>query len=196
MEFWSQLKQMPNYAADKLAAAQWARDILTNDNTLILDSESTGLGKDARICQLAVIDLCGEIKLDTLINPERPIPAEATAIHGITDEMVKDAPTIKDLDLLFLEANLVIIYNADFDLRLLEQSGCDTKHLEASCAMKKYAAFCGQYNMSKGSYTWQKLPATKDVKVHSALGDCLSTLALIKQMAAFASPETVDDIPF
>ena len=88
---------MPNYAADKLAAAEWARRILKDDEEMILDTETTGLGSDARICQIAAIDLHSNVLIDTLVNPECPIPADATAIHGITDEMVKDAPTLFDL---------------------------------------------------------------------------------------------------
>lgn len=187
---------MPNFASGKLAAAQWARDVLADGTALILDSETSGLGSDARICQLAVIDLRGNKLLDTFVNPQIKIPEDAIVIHGITDDMVKDAPTIKDLDLLFLEANLVIIYNADFDLRLLEQSGYDTKHVEAMCAMTAYSKFIGDWNDYHKSYRWQKLPAVKGYQAHSALGDCFATLALIKQMAAFAEYQKLDDIPF
>lgn len=37
-----------------------------------------------------------QVKKRWLINPERPIPAEVSAIHGITDEMVANAPTFAD----------------------------------------------------------------------------------------------------
>lgn len=70
-------------------------------NIIWWDSETTGTDvENDRICQIA----CTKIKIDgtretkeTLINPEIPIPKEATEVHGITDEMVKDAPTFKQL---------------------------------------------------------------------------------------------------
>lgn len=65
------------------------------------DLETTGIniGND-RIVEIAIIkispDGSKQIKRK-LINPQMPIPAEATEIHGITNVMVKDAPTFKDV---------------------------------------------------------------------------------------------------
>ena len=64
------------------------------------DLETTGvdISKD-RIVEMATIKLhpngTKEERL-WLINPEQPIPAEATAIHGITNEMVANSPTFKE----------------------------------------------------------------------------------------------------
>jgi DNA polymerase-3 subunit epsilon len=63
----------------------------------IFDIESTGISPRAdRIIELAMIrvDPDGtETTRDWLINPGMPIPVESTAIHGITDEIVRDCPT-------------------------------------------------------------------------------------------------------
>ena len=69
-------------------AHQWLRD-----NCLILDAETTGLGEDAEIVEITIIDTTGKPLINTLVKPSTPIPAEATAIHGITNEMVRHAPT-------------------------------------------------------------------------------------------------------
>lgn len=65
------------------------------------DLESTGLETEkARIVSIAVIKLFPDGRVeekDILINPEIPIPKEVSDIHGITDDMVKDAPTFKQL---------------------------------------------------------------------------------------------------
>ena len=60
-------------------------------NALILDTETTGLGDDAEVVELAVIDCAGAVLLDTLVRPSGPVPAEAAAIHGITDAMAANA---------------------------------------------------------------------------------------------------------
>lgn len=65
------------------------------------DLETTGvdLGND-RIVEIAIVKLMTDGTKQTkrkLINPEKPIPKEASDIHGITDDMVKDAPTFKDV---------------------------------------------------------------------------------------------------
>lgn len=66
-----------------------------------VDTETTGVNEDDKIVELAIVHCqyggAPVIAFSSLINPGRPIPVEATAVHGITDEMVKDAPTIEDV---------------------------------------------------------------------------------------------------
>lgn len=66
---------------------------------VIFDIEATGLSPRAdRIIELAAIRIGRdgrETKGYWLLNPEVPIPIETTAIHGITDDDVKDCPTFK-----------------------------------------------------------------------------------------------------
>lgn len=64
-----------------------------------IDLETTGinLGLD-RIVEIAIVKILPDGTKNTkrkLINPEMPIPKQASDIHGITDEMVKDAPNFK-----------------------------------------------------------------------------------------------------
>lgn len=79
----------------------WAQAILSDPEAYaILDTESTGLTSTARIVEIAVTTASGTVLLDTLINPGgEPIPAEATALHGITDAMVTapGVPTFSEI---------------------------------------------------------------------------------------------------
>ena len=94
---------------------------------VVIDVETTGVNphKDA-IVQLSAIRFEGEDPVDefnTYINPLRPIPAEATQIHGITDDMVRDAPTISDVRqqfLHFIDDAILLGYNVFFDLHFLD----------------------------------------------------------------------------
>lgn len=66
-----------------------------------IDLETTGinLGSD-RIIEIAIVRIGTDSKQTVkrkLINPEMPIPAASSEIHGITDEMVKAAPTFKQV---------------------------------------------------------------------------------------------------
>ncbi len=133
---------------------------------LFLDTETTGLDDYAEICEIAVLDAAGNVLIDTLVRPLDLIPPEASAIHGITNKMVARAPTFPEVlqHLLgFLYGRTVIIYNLDYDWRLLWQSA-DAHGIEAGieegswhCAMKLYADYHGQWNDYWGNYKWQKL---------------------------------------
>lgn len=66
-----------------------------------IDLETTGLNLATdRIVEIAIVKLLPDgqkIVKRKLVNPEMPIPAASTELHGISDEMVKDAKTFKQL---------------------------------------------------------------------------------------------------
>ncbi|MGL5785675.1 MAG: exonuclease domain-containing protein [Bacteroidales bacterium] len=66
---------------------------------VFFDLEATGINitsdRIVEICYVKIFPNGTEEIKTRRINPEMPIPAEATAIHGITDEMVADCPTFK-----------------------------------------------------------------------------------------------------
>jgi DNA polymerase III subunit epsilon len=94
------------------------------ESLIFVDLETTGLdpSKD-RICQIGMILPNGK-EVEYLINPEIPIPEEASRLHGITDEMVEDAPKFKDLSKLIIEAleasEIFVAYNSSFDFSFLQ----------------------------------------------------------------------------
>ncbi len=181
-------------------------------NALILDTETTGLGDDAEVVELAVIDCAGAVLLDTLVRPSGPVPAEAAAIHGITDAMLAEAPTWSAIHARFcdlVEGRQVVIYSREFDTRVISQTarryglpapqGFDLvlDHGPIHCAMQAYARFRGEWNAEKGQYRWQKLSAAAQqqgvtvTNAHRALGDCLMTLGVVRAMA---SPENAQGV--
>ena len=67
----------------------------------VIDLETTGtnLGSD-RIIEIAIVKLLpdgNQVVKRKIINPQMPIPKAGTELHGITDEMVKDAPVFKQV---------------------------------------------------------------------------------------------------
>lgn len=175
------------------------KELIESGDYVILDTETTGLDDKAEICQIAIIDSSGNVLLDTLVKPTCPIPEDASAVHGITDDMVKDAPGWADVASRVAEiinVRTVVIYNAGYDYRMLHQSskaaGLDHWQDESiwQCAMLAYAEHYGDWNNYRGNYRWQRLTdaafQTKaEIKnAHNALGDCLMTLAVCKAMIA------------
>ena len=96
---------------------------------IVFDIEATGTSARAdRIIELAAIriDPNGtEVQGYWLLNPSVPIPEESIAIHGITDEAVKDCPTFKDkaleILLFFGEADLAGFNDGRFDIPMLAE---------------------------------------------------------------------------
>ncbi|MBC7935086.1 MAG: 3'-5' exonuclease [Rhizobacter sp.] len=70
-----------------------------NRPVAFIDLETTGVNLSSdRIVEIAIVKLLPDGTRQTkrkLINPQMPIPASSSDIHGITDEMIKDAPTFK-----------------------------------------------------------------------------------------------------
>ena len=186
---------------DQEISSLCARELLKSKRFCILDTETTGLGRTAEICQLAVIDHEGKTLIDTLIEPTVKIEPGATAIHGITKAHVEGKGGFDQHLIPLLQAvrdKDVVIYNASFDLKLLQQSarpygiwlsfpisdrdGClvFTNGGNIHCAMHWYSQWIGEWNDYYGNYKWQPLPGGD----HTALGDCLATLEVIKRMAS------------
>lgn len=160
---------------------------------LVLDTETTGLDAGAEIIEIGIIDKNNEVVFDSLIKPVSLIPEEATAIHGITNDMVKSAPTYAEIhDQLksVINGKNIVIYNADYDLRMLDQTAelneviNDFSH-KTLCLMKAYAHYYGETKAS-GEWRWQRLTNAVghyDIEVenaHRAIGDCKMTLQLFK----------------
>lgn len=181
---------------EKTDVIKWAGDLL-RESFVVFDTETTGLEGNARIVSIGIVDQDGTVLLDTLINPETPIPPDATRVHGVTDAMVANAPTFAKLYpeiCAELEDRVWVIYNAAYDMARLRAECARIKQpcpnpKSVHCAMEQYAIFHGDYNDWHGSYTWQSLvKARKQMQLpatdaHNALGDALSTLHLIYALA-------------
>lgn len=154
-------------------------------NSVILDTETTGLDDEAQVVELSIIDaFTGDVLFNSLVKPTMSIPQDAIDIHGITNDLVKNAPNFSDVysevfDLIYPK-NL-LVYNASFDSRLIIQSLQAYAHtleseakyfsfqvyIEAfsryfysgnmQCIMEAYAEHYGQWNDYQNAYKWQSL---------------------------------------
>jgi len=95
---------------------------------IVLDTETTGLDPAAghRIVEVACLELLNRIPTgrdyQTYVNPERDVPADALAVHGLTAEFLGDKPRFADIAdelLQFIADAPLVIHNAEFDVRFL-----------------------------------------------------------------------------
>jgi DNA polymerase III subunit epsilon len=95
---------------------------------IVLDTETTGLDplQGDRLVEIGCIELVNRIPsgqtFHAYLNPERGMPAEAFAIHGLSDEFLKDKPlfaTVAEALLGFLGDAPLVIHNAGFDIGFL-----------------------------------------------------------------------------
>lgn len=103
----------------------------------VVDVETTGTrpGKGDRVVEVAVAVVSGgevRVALDTLVNPERPIPRFVSSLTRITDEMVRDRPTfdvVADDLLNALAGRVFVAHNMRFDWAFLVRELRRTRHL-------------------------------------------------------------------
>lgn len=174
--------------------AQTAKSLL--EGCVIFDLETTGFDSDDEIIQIAAIDQDGHVLLNQFIKPT--VSIDNSQYHGITDEMVKDAPSFTDLYpqiKLALGGKVVLAYNYDYDSRMLDQV-CRRHKLDriapiqSDCVMLLYADYYGEWDSFHGNNRWQKLNKAVarfglefDGKEHDALADAKMTLAVLRKMA-------------
>ncbi len=163
----------------------------------VLDSETTGLKSPVRFVEVAVVDADARTLFEGTIKPGCPVDARATRVHGHTAKSLAGSPSFREVYPDLLEAlwgKRVVVYNASYDRRVwdaevrgLGARGGLAGELPAwECAMRRYAAYVGEPS-KRGGYRNQKLIGGD----HTALGDTLATLRLIRKMAQGQGGEDV-----
>ena len=95
---------------------------------IVLDTETTGLDPVTgdRIVEIGAVELWNHLPtgktFHKYLNPERNMPEEAQAVHGLTGEFLKDKPVfsqIADDFLTFIKGSKLVIHNASFDMKFI-----------------------------------------------------------------------------
>ena len=157
----------------------------------ILDIETTGLSPvTEKITEIAIYIHNGKEIINeysTLINPERNIPYNITRLTGITNEMVKDAPTFwevaKDI-IIFTEGKSIVAHNVSFDYNFIRNEfkslGYNFKR-DRLCTVKLSRKIIPNHK----SYSLGKLCNELGIKIkgrHRAAGDAMATVKLFEHL--------------
>lgn len=183
--------------------ANWLRS-----DHVIIDTETTGLMDFDEIIEITIINMRGEILLNSLVKPSRPIPPEATKINHITNEMVADAPTWSDVFptvLKIIRKHKWLAWNSSFDARLMVQTCLqtgffdglkphritsiimviETRHIDAKVV---YDQWYGEFDEKRKNFKKQSLETAaarhgiSTAGAHRALADCLMILGVLNQI--------------
>lgn len=186
-----------------LALAQLARQLHIDRPLVAFDLETTGVDVTRdRIVEITV----GSVRQDEVLgesvslfgpqylNPGMPIPAEATAVHGISDADVAEAPTFTDVTSQLIEMfvadrqvdPILVAYNGRrFDLRLLASEFERANHLAMSTYLRERAQVIDPYVI------WQtqeprdltgavrRFCAEDHTEAHGSLPDVLATTRVL-----------------
>lgn len=180
-------------------AIAWAVWVVSNPDTVFLDTETTGKEPTSEVCDIGIVALDGTVLINQLIKPSIPIPDEASAIHGITNEMVACAPSwasFHDQVAAALDGRLTVIYNRQYDHAIITNEGKRIGRpiaMHTECAMLAFSDFKGEPGRY-GSMKWHRLDAAAahfDIPPggHRALADAETARRVVMAMAAQGQEE-------
>lgn len=168
---------------------------------VVLDTETTGLGTSAEVCEIAITEgLTGETLLNTLVRPTVRIEPGAERVHKISNALVAEAnpwPVVRQQLINVLNGKTVCIYNANFDIRIMWQSSqahgidCDGYFgaKEYFCVMTEYARRKRIYNHFRAGNRSFKLSVAAEfegipvpINLHRAVADTTLTRELVAKI--------------
>lgn len=196
------------YLIDDLGNAVFSpRGQNLDDTYVVFDIETTGLSKEKEmITEIGAVKVAdGKIidRFSTFVNPQRPISAEITKLTGITDDMVKDAPTIENVlpeFLKFCEDTVLVAHNASFDTGFIriaaERAGLGELHHTIVDTLELARALLPELNKHKLNIVCEHLGVTLNGH-HRAVNDAEATAEVfIKFLDMLAEKKifTLDEI--
>ena len=167
---------------------------------IFLDLETTGTNNDDKVCSIAT--LSENTLLYSLVNEGKKIPPSASAVHNITNEMIKNSPSLKNSKpYKFLEQNkdaILVSHNFDFDIFMLSKSGFEfngdfidtlrvTKHLIDD--LESYSLNYLRYELKlyKNESEILKLYNQKEITPHNAKSDVIVLKLLYNYLLEISS---------
>lgn len=156
---------------------QWAIEVLCEPSAIILETQTTGLSRDAQVIQICIIDTSGKVLFDSYIQPTIAVTPEAFRVHCISMDILQFAPRFDSIrsELEYITSrSIVLSYNHYFEERVMSVP-CRSR----ASVKDYYASFINNWSDAYGNDKWRSLSD----KYHSALEDCQETLDRLKEMA-------------
>lgn len=179
---------------------------LSNEIFVCLDCETTGLDtKNDRIIEVACVRFNKTEILDSfesLVNPHIPIPEASTKIHNITDQMVKDSPSIEEVLPKVFElvgAKVIVGHGIQFDLDVIHEEAVragieDPLYGRSAIDTLRLARLYGEAPKNSLSDLRQHFNI-ESMGAHRAMGDVLVNVDVFRHLSRrFKSLSEIFDI--
>lgn len=165
---------------------------------VFLDTETTGLDTGAQAVEIGLVNARGETLFETRLKPTVSIDPAAAAVHGIRDNELVSAPSWPGIAQQLqhhIGRRPLVIFNADFDTRILKQTAAAHNDparwldsLTVYCAMRLAAGYYGPTNrygtislsgaVSQAGLSWSG-------EAHSAIADAIMTARVVNDIAGY-----------
>ncbi len=149
---------------------------MNRSNLIFLDTETTGMGPDDRLCQVAYSFGGKEAKAS--FKPPLPISIDAMAVTHITNRMVADREPFADSEMfhelarIFADGAVLVAHNAPFDVEILKRERLDVRESIDTFKLAHHLDPAGEiprYGLQYLRY-YHDLDV-EDASAHDALGD-------------------------
>ena len=117
-------------------------DLLNRTDVIIVDTDTTGLGKQAELVQMSALDTRGQQILNLYFQPQSSIAPKAAKIHGLTEKKLKRLGAkpfpkhYRRIRARLNKASVLLAWNAPFDKRMFQQT-------------------CARYGEKAPAWTWR-----------------------------------------
>jgi len=188
---------------DRDIAIKMAREALTK-HYFVFDTETTGINANDEIVQFSILERNAgkEIRrFTTLVKPSIPVKEDAFAIHHISNKLLENAPSMRDVYTEIPTLLHLVGYNIAFDSQMLVNSlraarapvfYIDDTRIQPYDVMLICAQYRGRWDDTHHGYKWPKLciacetfgiTIDDDLELHDSMTDVIMTERLLNYVA-------------
>jgi DNA polymerase-3 subunit epsilon len=176
-----------DYTGSGHPMSRWASRLCASERFLVVDIETTDLGSQAEPVEIAILNGAGDVVLDTLVRPDGEISSQAFELHGLSSEILAEAPSFDQVSSRLwriLHGREVAAFHSDFDRRVLWAAFARRAQPAPRC---RWHCLCDLFEDWHGSRRTlggaAKILGIDAASTHRALADARIELAILRRLS-------------